>query len=86
MPVVAIKRTDRADRAHWVPVFRDGTYQLVDRNIPYPARNWRSKATFEASLDKAGDLVESGHAIRMGEPGAHSGDYIYPKDLEVIRT
>lgn len=84
--VIAIKRTDRADRAHWVPLVTPGGYQLVDRNLPYPDRNLKRKATFKATLDEAGYLVENGHAIRMAEPGARRGDYIYPEHLRVIRT
>lgn len=82
--VAAIKRTDRPDRAHWVPLETAKGYQLVSRDISYPNRNLSGHATFEPSLDKAGELIGKGFAIRMAEPGASSGDYIYPENLEII--
>jgi hypothetical protein len=82
--VLAIKRTDRSDRAHWVPVKTNERYQLVNREIPYPNRNLVAYATFVRDLDQAGELIGKGYAIRMAEPGATRGDYIYPENLEVI--
>ena len=82
--VVAIKRTDRPDRAHWVPLMTTKGYQVVSRDISYPNRNLVDYATFEPNLDKAGELIGEGYAIRMAEPGASWGDYIYPENLEII--
>lgn len=83
--MVTISRIDRADRAHWEPVRSEKGYQLVDQRIPYPDRNWIRSATFAASLDEAAKLVEKGYGIRMGEPGARRGNYIYPKSLKISR-
>ena len=84
--VIAIRRTDRADRAHWIPLQTPSGYQLVSRAVPYPERNCKSSATFVATLNEAGDLVEKGYAIRMAEPKASRGDYIYPESLTVERS
>ncbi len=85
MPIiVAIKRTDRADRSHWVPLVTKNGYQLVDRKIPYPDRNYVKSATFKTSLDDAAHLIKKGFAIRMAKPGAKRGDYIYPEDIEIV--
>lgn len=86
MAVKEIRRTDRADKAYWVPLVTARGYQLVSRDVPYPERNKVSHARFELSLDRAGDLVEDNHAIRMAEPGASRGDYVYPENLVVIRA
>ena len=71
---------------HWVPLLHPKGYQLVSSTLPYPERNWTSEATFVSSLTEAGDLVEKGYAIRMAPPGSKRGDYIYPHNLEVIRS
>jgi hypothetical protein len=84
--VIAITRTDRPDRDHWVPLLTPTGYQLVDRAIPYPDRNKKSFATFVATLTEAGDLIMKGYAIRMAEPGARRGDYIYPESLVITRA
>jgi hypothetical protein len=81
---IKIKRTDRADRAHWVPLETQNGYQLVSRDLPYPDRNYASNATFVATLDEAGELIEKGYAIRMAEPAASRGDYIYPEHVEIV--
>ena len=84
--VIDIKRIDRLECTDWVPLHTAYGYQLVDRAIPYPERNLRVKATFVKSLDEAGNLIElNGYGIRMAEPGASRGNYIYPKDLRVVR-
>lgn len=84
--VTGIHRTDRPDRAHWRPALRPRGYQLIDRAIPYPARNLVSHATFVSTLDEAADLIAKGYAIRMSEDGMKVGDYIYPEDLRVTRA
>ena len=84
--VTAIRRTDRPDRADWVPLLRPNGYQLLDRTLPYPDRNRTANATFVSTLTDAGDLVEKGYAIRMAACGATWGDYIYPEHLEVVRS
>ena len=79
---IKIERTDDPSRADWVPVFDGGHYQLVDRAIPYPARNETESATFVTSLDMAAHLIKyHDHGIRMGPPGKLSGDYTYAKNL-----
>lgn len=85
MPV-SIVRTDRADRAHWVPLHTSRGYQLVSRATPYPDRNKVAFATFVGTMSEAAELVERGYAIRMAEPGAPRGNYIYPEDLRIDRT
>jgi hypothetical protein len=82
--VLTIKRTDRLDRAHWVPLETLKGYQLVSREIPYPDRNVTASATFVHKLDQAAELISNGYAIRMAEPGAARGDYIYPENIEII--
>ncbi len=85
--VQRIERTDDPGRADWVPLRRARGYQLIDRTIPYPGRNLVANATFVATLDEAGDLIETrGYGIRMAPPGALRGDYIYPRSLRVVRT
>lgn len=86
MPTVsAIKRTDRPDRVDWVPLnVPSKGYQLVSRDIPYPERNRVTYATFVRDLTEAAELIREGYAIRMAEPGATRGDYIYPEHLEII--
>lgn len=86
MSKVTIKRIDRLDRSHWVPVQTPRGFQLVSRAIPYPERNWVVNATFKQSLEEAASLIEAGYAIRMGEPGAQRGDYIYPENLSIVRS
>jgi hypothetical protein len=86
MKVAAIKRTDRLDRSHWEPCKGARGYQLVNRTIPYPDRNLAKSATFVSTLAEAADLIATGYAIRMCEPGKKSGDYIYPEDLGILQS
>lgn len=85
--VQRIERTDDPSRTDWVPLRRERGYQLIDRAIPYPSRNLTANATFVATLDEAGDLIEMhGYGIRMAPPGSTLGNYIYPGNLRVVRT
>lgn len=83
--VVAIKHIDPS-RADEEPVRTPKGYQLVSRRIPYPARNLNDSATFVGTYEEAADLIEQDHGIRMGTPGAKRGNYIYPKDLRIVRA
>jgi hypothetical protein len=83
--VIRIERIG-SDYLSWEPIVTADGYQLIDRKIPYPDRNYRAKAYFTFDADKAGDLIEKdGYGIRMGERGATRGNYIYPEMLRVIR-
>ncbi len=86
--LIAIVRIDcvkNPTRANWAPVLYAEGFQLVDRSIPYPDRNLKSSATFVGTLDEAWKLIETqDHGIRMGPPGAASGNYIYRKDLGAV--
>lgn len=85
--VQRIERTDDPSRADWTPLRRARGYQLVDRAIPCPGRNLTANATFVATLEEAGNLIEmQGYGIRMAPPGAMRGNYIYPGSLRVIRA
>lgn len=83
--VVAIKHIDPS-RADEEPVRTSRGYQLVSRRIPYPARNLDVSANFVETYDEAADLIKRDYGIRMGAPGAKSGNYIHPKDLRILRT
>jgi hypothetical protein len=83
--VKTISRTDDPSKANWEPIQNERGYQLVSRTIPYPQRNLVASATFVATLDEAWDLISKhDFGIRMGVPGAHRGNYIYPKDLKAV--
>lgn len=85
--VQRIERTDDPSRTDWVPLCRARGFQLIDRAIPYPGRNLVANATFVATLDEAGDLIEAhGYGIRMAPLGATRGNYIYPGSLQVVRA
>ena len=86
MPRVAsIKHIDPS-RADEEPIRTSKGYQLVSRQIPYPARNLNDSATFVETYEETAFLIEQDYGIRMGLPGAKRGNYIYPKDLRVIRV
>lgn len=83
--VIAIKHRE-PKRDDWEPVSTPRGFQLVDRRIPYPDRNLVARATFAATLDEAAALIERDHGIRMGPSGARRGNYIYPKDIKIVRA
>jgi hypothetical protein len=84
---ILIERTDDPSRVDWVPLYKNGLYQLIDRDIPYPERNLKASARFVGSLDEAGDLiVNHDYGIRMAASGKLRGNYICPPNLRVTWT
>lgn len=83
--VIRIERTNSL-HGDERPVRTKRGYQLVDRRIPHHGRNVDDNATFVDTLDEAAALIEGGYAIRMGEPEARRGNYIYPESLRIIRA
>ena len=82
--VTGIQRISKTD---WGPAETGRGFQLIDPSVPYPGRNLAANATFVRTLQEAGDLVTNkGYGIRMILRGGKHQNYIYPRDLLVIRT